>query len=272
MKHWLNWREIEKTNVWNMLREGNEEFMCRYADEDIKQERLFGGETAARRQTAMMTRLGEDSSVLIAGGGTLALTIPVAQRAGTVYVQDSSDARLEALMRQAESLHLDNIIPVLGDWYTLTPGEQFPICDISIARHAPCQGNILAFSTTAREYCYSLWSVFPLEEPVAGADRESEDEPDRRLNGFHVHFNLLYDAGANPEVRYDTVSSEYFGESPEDIACQIIREESTGEGSPPRTLLEKVRREAEPLQDQYRYCHVQRMSILGWDPKKVNPE
>ena len=140
------------------------------------------------------------------------------------------------------------------------------------------RSDILGFCAAATKYCYSLWNVAPLSEEDYHrnegvlADRKVNpnrvyNEPDGRLFGFNVHFNLLYDAGANPEVLYDTEIREYTGATEEEVFAQVFP------GMPvsrlPEALARELRRGMKKTETGWHLRQVRRVSILGWDPKEV---
>ena len=279
MKRWLNWREIEKMNVWGVRRKDREEALRWDAGAGQWEQRAQREGDAGDRQVRLMTKLRPEDTVLDVGCGTGPLSIPLARRVKKVYALDSSQAMLNILMEKARSQGLSNIVPILGNWYEMEPGRDFPICDIAAARHAPCQSDILGFSKAASQYCYSLWNVAPLEEEnyhenpgVLSAPGENPgrvyNEPNGRLFGFHVHFNILYDAGANPEVKYDIERKDYVGHSPEEILNQIFPP-LPGPGCIPEALLKQIRSGIREKGGVFYYQKVRRVSILGWNPQDI---
>ena len=281
MNGWLNWREIERMNAWGVRRKDDEEALSWDKSADQWRERTRHEGDAGERQVALLSRLGQEDTLLDVGCGVGALTLPAARRVKTVYALDSSPRSLEILMEEAEKLGIGNIVPICGNWYAMKAGVDYPVCDIAMGRHAPFQNDILGFCAAAKKYCYSLWNVAPLSEEDYHrnegvlADRKINpnrvyNEPDGRLFGFNVHFNLLYDAGANPEVLYDTEVREYMGASEEEVFAQAFP------GMPvsrlPEALARELRRGMKKTETGWHLRQVRRVSILGWDPKEVTAE
>ena len=278
MKSWLNWREIERMNAWGIRRKDDEEALNwdKSAEQWYQRARQEGN--AGQRQVALMDRLGPEDTLLDVGCGTGPLTIPAAKRVKTVYALDSSPKMLEMLMADAKAQGLNNIIPICGNWYGMEADKDYPICDIVIGRHAPFQNDILGVCRAARKYCYSLWNVAAVEESdyhrnegvladTKKNPRRVYNEPNGRLFGFNVHFNLLYDAGANPEVKYDTEIREFSAPTPEELLAKVFP------GAPPAGMPEPLRRELErgmhKTEQGWTLRQVRRVSILGWDPVKI---
>jgi len=275
VRAWLNWREIEKMNAWGVRRKDDEE--ARKWDESAAQwrERTIREGNAGERQVALMDRLELEDTLIDIGCGTGPLTLPAARRVRTVYALDSSPRMLEMLIEDAKAQGIGNIIPICGNWYAMEAGRDYPVCDIAIGRHAPFQNDVLGVCRAARKYCYSLWNVASTEESdyhlnegvLADArknPRRTYNEPDGRLFGFNVHFNILYDAGVNPEVKYDTEVREFTADSPEALLAQVFP------GAPAAGLPGPLRRELERSMRRtelgWYLRQVRRVSILGWDP------
>lgn len=282
MKRWLNWREIEKMNVWGIRRKDSAEALSWDKSAALWEMRTRQEGEAGARQVSRMAQLRPEDTVLDVGCGVGTLTLPAARNVKTVYALDSSPRMLEILMEQAKEQGIGNIVPVLGNWYDLKPGTDYPICDVAMARHAPCQNDIIAFGRRAKRYCYSLWNVAPLQpedyhdnpgvlsDPAINPNRVY-NEPNGRLFGFNVHFNLLYDAGANPEVQYDTEIQEYEGSTYEEIVRKAFPGMEDISKIPP-----EIRRGMESgtvkTENGFLWKRVQRVSILGWNPGEIRWE
>ena len=278
MTPWLNWREIERMNAWGVRKKDDEEALSWDKSAAQWRERTRHEGNAGERQVALMSRLGPEDTVLDVGCGVGALTLPAARRVKTVYALDSSPQSLDFLMEEAKSQGIGNIVPLCGNWYGMKAGVDYPVCDIAMGRHAPFQNNILGFCAAATKYCYSLWNVAPLTEEDYHrnegvlADRRVNpnrvyNEPNGRLFGFNVHFNLLYDAGANPEVLYDTEVKEYTAATEEELFGQVFP------GMPfsrlPEPMDRELRREMKQTENGWFLRQVRRVSILGWDPGEI---
>ena len=278
MKSWLNWREIERMNAWGVRSKLDEEAFWWDKGAQMWEERTRNEGDAGERQVELMDRITGDVTILDVGCGTGPLTIPAAKKAKTVYALDSSQGMLDILMEKAEKKGIKNIIPICGNWYSMTHGMDFPVCDIAFGRHAPFQNDIIGFCKSAKKYCYSLWNVAPLvddryheNEGVLADKRKNPyrtyNEPNGRLFGFNVHFNLLYDAGADPEIRYDKKVTDIEADSFEEILRRFFHTDDITRIPPP--FVADLKKCTKLTDGRYRLHHAARVSILGWDPSKV---
>ncbi|MCF0120425.1 MAG: methyltransferase domain-containing protein [Oscillospiraceae bacterium] len=274
MKQWLNWRELERMNAWGVRKKDDEEAESWNKGADGWERRSQNEGNAGERQVALMTHIDASDTVLDVGCGTGPLTIPLAKRAARVYALDSSERMLEILMEKAAREGLDNIVPIRGNYYNMKAGTDYPICDVAVARHAPCQCDILQYNTVATKYCYSLWNVAPIEQDdyhstpgaLSSLPFRRYNEPNGRLYGFNVHFNILYDAGINPEVLYDTDIKEYWGASEDEILAQVFAPFGDVAKAPEmfkKRITQAIVRDGE----SFYYKNVHRVSILGWKPQ-----
>lgn len=274
MKKWLNWREIERLNAWGIRKKDDEEAAIWDQNADTWEQRTQIEGNAGERQVALMSQIGPDDHVLDVGCGTGPLTIPLAKRAKVVYALDSSPRMLATLMEKATKIGLSNIIPICGNYYNMTAGKDYPVCDIAVARHSPCQCDILQFNSVATKYCYSLWNVTPIVEDdyhstpgtLSNQPFRKYNEPNGRLFGFNVHFNILYDTGINPELQFDIDVKEFWGETESEIIEKVFSEFSVPTNIP-ASLRKSVNDNIRHIDSKCYYKQVNRMSILGWKPK-----
>ena len=274
MNGWLNWREIEKNNDWGVRSRSDATAELWNENADQWEERSRNETDFSRRQVESLN-ISPDDTVLDVCCGTGPLTVWLARRAKKVIALDYGRDMLAHVKRKAAELGLGNIETVQGNWHTMEPGTDFPKCDIAVTRHSPAQGDILKFSRCAEKYCYSLWNC---AEPRARGQEEtvsrfikSEDRennigvrPNGRLYGFNVHFNLLYDMGANPTVNYVENVTEITAGTEEELINRIL----SGRG-PFHEDEERIRAKIFRHGDVCVYRRVSRISVLGWDPGEI---
>lgn len=276
MAGWLNWHEIERNNDWG-VRSRNDATAALWNDAAEQWEKRAQREEDFSRRQIEALKLSPNDTVLDICCGTGPLTVWLAQRVKSVTAFDYGEAMLDYVRRKAEQRGLDNVACIQGNWYSMEPGVDFPQADIAVTRHSPAQGDILKFSRCARKYCYSLWNCAPYSQPGQAArhtgrwirsDKEENNfgpRPDGRLYGYNVHFNLLYDMGANPTLRYVTDTTEYIRDSREELYAAV-----TNGRTPEPELAELLDSRITQLEDgRLRYRMVSKISILGWDPGEL---
>ena len=214
MREWMDWLEIQKHNDWGVRSrtDGTAELWNRAADRwaDWSEDEI---DFARRQVEALDIQFGDTVIDICCGAGPL--TLWLAKRAKHVIAFDYGENMLAHVKKNAEKEGLNNITCIQGNWYSMEPGVDFPKADIAVTRHSPAHADILKFSRCAEKYCYSLWNCAPASPggtpkmPRGGRWIRSENEeentgprPDGRKYGYNVHFNILYDRGADPELRY----------------------------------------------------------------------
>ena len=90
------------------------------------------------------------------------------------------------------------------------------------------------------------------------------------MQGLNVPFNLLYDAGANPEVSYVDGGWEHEAETRE-----ALYEYLAGFGEVPQEKWERFTRNCDiriekTSEGTYRYFAPTQMYVLGWDPNQLS--
>ncbi len=286
MNGWIDWRAIERQNDWG-LRETSDA-MCALWDEDAEMwdKRWKAEECFTQRQALAMDVLPSDSVIDIGcGAGPLALF--VAPRVQELVAFDCGEQMLAILRDNAHARGISNIQTIQGNWYEAEPGRDFPVCDVAITRWSPAQGDILKFSRCARRYCYSVSSCAPAFEKDGFSRagywcRSTVDEtmnrtprPCARKYGFNVHFNLLYDAGANPVINYIEEGFELIGDSKEAVFAQLAErfsaeDESSDTGRP--TCLPFENKIMQRSDGTWYLNHRHRIVIMGWDPREITYE
>ena len=294
MNGWLDWREIEKHNDWG-AREKTDDMGRRWdRDAQMWDARWKSEEAFTKRQADALALLPTDT-VLDIGCGTGPLTMNIASRVRKVIAQDFGEEMLALVRSNAAARGLANVETLQGNWHTMEPGVDLPVCDVAITRWSPAQGNILKMSRCATRYCYSLSTCAPFfsedgEERGGFWCRSTVDEsmnrtprPCARKYGFNVHFNLLYDHGANPTINYVTDEQVEQAATKDELIERLTSrhdESRKREGFAPtrplastadreraeRMLLRNVRQEEDGT---WTYRRSMSIVVMGWDPREI---
>ncbi len=275
---WTDWRELEKHNDWG-VRDKDDATAALWNDGAEQWERRSALETSfAQKQADALYRVTPETTVIDVCCGTGPLTIPLAGKAKHVTAFDFNEKMLAFVREKAEKAGKYNVETVKGNFNTVIPGKDFMPADVAVTRHSPAQGNILKYSRFAAEYCYSLAEVpytgaAPSRPGDKGGGRwlRSSDEtknetrrPDFRKYGLAVTFNLLYEAGANPELYYVKDEKTLRAASVEELAKLVF---PAGEN---REILDWVRQKAEFSGGEWCLMRRRRMSVMGWDPSEID--
>jgi len=274
---WMDWRELEKHNDWG-VRDKDDATAALWNDGAEQWERRSAGELEfAQKQVDALDRINADTAVLDVCCGTGPLTLPLSRKAKRVTAFDFNEKMLDFVRRKAAEAGADNIDYLQGNFHSIRPGEDFQPAEIAVTRHSPAQGNILKFSRFAAKYCYSLALAtdprddFPLPGRKGGGRwlrssneaRNTAPRPDGRKYGLNIHFNLLYEAGANPEVRYVTDVKRLAAPTREALAKQVFPVSDDPE------ILAWVERHAVPDGEGWVLLRPQTMAVMGWDPREI---
>lgn len=270
MNGWLDWREIEKQNDWG-LREQSDAMGDRWdADAAMWDERWKHEPEFTKRQADALAFLRENDTVLDVCCGTGPLTVHVAPRVKKVIALDHGAHMLELLRANCAERGIGNVETLQGNWYEMEPGREIPICDVAITRWSPALGDILRFSRCASRYCYAI-ETCELEFADGGFQdtgfwcRSTVDEglnttprPCGRKYGFNVHFNLLYDHGANPTVNYVANEERTVAASKEELLRIVV--------GPPALVENDIHQEED---GSWVHCRKHVIAIMGWDPNEI---
>lgn len=280
MNGWLNWREIEKNNDWG-IRDKDDATAAMWGKGAAGwEDRTRREDDFNRRQVEAMELLPTDR-VLDVCCGTGPLTRWIAPKVQQVTACDFSESMLDFVRAKAAEFSLTNVDYLQGNFYTLEPGQDAPLFDVAVTRHSPAQGDILRFSRWATRRCYSLMAVYPPQENKPGrtslfiksaAENNGElncsTRPDGRLYGVNVHFNLLYDMGADPELRYVTEELHLTGSDPMDVYRQTQKNRPFTEEEFQwwrQRVGDRLRQDGEV----WSFVNVQKMAVLSWDPSQI---
>lgn len=272
---WLNWRELERHNDWG-VRKKNDAVAALWNQEADRWEQRSAAETDfARRQVEALCLQPEDT-VLDICCGTGPLTLPIAAIAQKVTAFDFNDNMLQYVAKKAALAGYSNIDIIQGNWHTMEPGRDCPVADIAVTRHSPAQGDILKFSRCARKRCHSLSMVNGTNDLLSymktrkgrwlKSDQESEnydERPDGRLYGMNIHFNLLYEAGAHPEVQYVHETREVAADTLEGLAVNLFPHAN------PAEMIGFIAAKAAFNDGRYTLRQTQSICVMSWDPSEI---
>lgn len=285
MNGWLDWREIELQNDWGM-REKTDAMADRWNDGAAMWDSRWKGDPEfTRRQADALDFLPTDT-VLDVGCGTGPLTMHVAPRVAKVVALDYGPDMLRLLEENAAERGLANVETLQGNWYSMEPGEQIPVCDVAITRWSPAQGDILKFTRCARRWCWSVNTMQPYFEKdgfstggywcrsTVDEDLNTSPRPCARKNGFNVHFNLLYDHGVNPTVNYLSKDHVMTAQTKEELVSKLA---GTGpdakKGRPAARRTDPAvffARDIHQLDDgTWEFRRRETAVIMGWDPNEL---
>lgn len=274
MAGWLNWLELQKHNDWGMRDQDNATAAMWDAGADVWEARSQASRDYAQKQVALLDIRPTDT-VLDVCCGTGPLTNLLAARAACVTALDYGEHMLQYVRAHAQQAGLSNVKTLQGNWYHLTPGVDFPRHDVAVTRHSPAQCDILKFSACATRYCYSICDCYTgIDETKAPRNTwirsarqqglEGPPRPDARLYGFNIHFNILYDHGANPTVNYARHVYEKRADTVQEILDAFFP-------MLPDALRPMIEAKIDRLPDgQYHYRAESCAVVLGWDPNELH--
>ena len=273
---WLDWRELEKHNDWG-VRDKDDATAALWNDGADQWEARSAQETEfARLQVEAMDRITKDTSVLDVCCGTGPLTLPLLEKAGHVTAFDFNEKMLVYVRQKADATGRANISFLQGNFNTILPGTDFERADIAVTRHSPAQGNILRFSRFATKYCYSLTLVHAADDPPLPGrsggrwlkssceELNTSPRPDGRKYGINITFNLLYESGANPELRYLTETRKLTAPTREALADRLFPAGRSPE------ILDYVCQHARETSEGWEIERRQIMSLMGWNPGDID--
>ncbi|NLW71033.1 MAG: methyltransferase domain-containing protein [Eubacteriaceae bacterium] len=279
---WLNWREIEKNNDWG-VRDKDDATAAMWNNDAAGWEQRTLKERDYNRRQVEALELTEQDDVLDVCCGTGPLTEWIAPRVKRVTAFDFSENMLAFVKEKAEKMGLANVEYLQGNFNTMIPGVDAPRFDVAVTRHSPAQGNILRFSRWATKRCYSLNAVYgaallsrsktasPWIRSASenGGKMNFSTRPDGRMYGFNVHFNLLYDLGANPSVDYVENRTVFEKASKEELYTAVNQGRPFSKEGFERWLTVADSKISEK-DGVLIYTDIQKMSVLSWNPSEID--
>ncbi|QDR82401.1 class I SAM-dependent methyltransferase [Sporomusa termitida] len=159
-----------------------------------------------KKQVGQMLLSAEDSVIDI-GCGPGRLSVPVAQKVKSVTALDVSEAMLAKCMENARREGVHNITPMRANWLAEDAVETVGKYDIAIASRSVGFADLVKINRIARKYVFILgWANAPSLREIQldflegiGQEKVPHD-PDARMFGYNMMFNMVYDMGANPNI------------------------------------------------------------------------
>ncbi|AYV14492.1 class I SAM-dependent methyltransferase [Shewanella algae] len=149
-----------------------------------------------------------DDTVVDIGCGPGRLSVPMAQKAKSVTCVDAFDNMLSRCMHNATTAGLNNLQPLLQDWNSADAVAQIGMHDIAVASRSIGFADLVKLNRVARKYAVvmSFANAPSLREiQLSFLDGVIDMPPVSHNNdrnfGYNVTFNMLYDMGAEPNIR-----------------------------------------------------------------------
>ncbi|MCH1924143.1 methyltransferase domain-containing protein [Shewanella sp. C32] len=164
-----------------------------------------------RRYTQMQVDvlpITADDTVVDIGCGPGRLSVPMAQKAHSVTCVDAFDNMLSRCMHNGAAAGLNNLRPLLQDWNSDDAVAQIGMHDIAVASRSVGFADLIKLNSIARKYAVvmSFANAPSLREIQLSfldgiIDMPAMPHSDDRNFGYNITFNMLYDMGAEPNIR-----------------------------------------------------------------------
>ncbi len=178
-------------------------------------------EARSTAQAISLLPIGPEDSVLDVGCGPGRLIVPLAKIARSVTGVDAFAQMLNFARQNAQDAGLKNVKFLQKSWLDDDALEAIGKHDVVIASRSVGLGDIEKLNKIARKYavliCFfesslrEIWQGFlqgvadseaqPHNAGASEQKRGEEESKNDRMFGYNVSFNMLYDMGANPNVR-----------------------------------------------------------------------
>lgn len=163
--------------------------------------------------TLSLLPITKKDSVVDIGCGPGRLSVPLAQMAKRVTSVDAFGKMLEFAKANAKKAGLKNINFIQKSWTDEDALKLIGKHDIAIASRSVGLSDIEKLNKIAKKYavmiCFFKSSLRQIAQNFLVGVKEQKMPPqpfkqDERMLGYNITFNLLYDMGANPNVRIIT--------------------------------------------------------------------
>ncbi|MCL1075289.1 class I SAM-dependent methyltransferase [Shewanella dokdonensis] len=150
-----------------------------------------------------------DDTVVDIGCGPGRLTVPMAKKARSVTSVDAFSNMLARCQHNVREAGLSNVVALQQDWQQEDAVAQIGVHDIAVASRSVGFYDLLKLNRIARKYAVvlSFANAPSLREiqlsflaGISDVPQHRFQEEDRLLS-YNVTFNMLYDMGAEPNIR-----------------------------------------------------------------------
>lgn len=228
--------------------------------------------------------LDENDTVLDVGCGIGRLTIPVAKKVKSVTALDVADGMLDYCQNNVEKAGLTNVNIMNLDWNEVEVGKDIPKHDVVFASRSVGLKDIIKLNNAANKYAFVLsFSEYPslrdtqleLLEGIV-ENNQSPVDPTRRMFGYNVIFNLLYDNGFDPMVKvlddgfervYESKESAYDDLGFLTLEHTVGRIITTEEEHIFRKNVDKYL--LKESNGKYRFLRNTKTYVIGWETKEI---
>ena len=223
MQGLLNWQAIRELKFAPMTRDGAGGSAVDWDKVAVMYNGMAELEKCSTQILVDVLPITDRDSVLDVGCGPGRLSIPMARRAKSLTALDAFGEMLKFCKQNAKNAGVKNIKFMQKSWLDII-GKH----DVVVASRSVGLGDIKRLNDAAKKYvCItSFLEDYPSLREIwmdllAGIDERASKRPpfineNPRMFGYNVTFNMLYDLGANVNVRiFDTVYEKSFTDKDE---------------------------------------------------------
>ncbi|WP_314989504.1 class I SAM-dependent methyltransferase [uncultured Campylobacter sp.] len=220
--------------------------------------------------------LSKEDSVLDVGCGPARLSVPLAKKVKSVSALDPFAKMLEYARQNAKQAGVDNINFIQKSWSDEEAVKDLPKHDIVIASRSLGLFDIKKLCKFAKKYV--VMTSFLVDHPSLKTfwqdflEDIKENEEEHGLNdrnfSYNLIFNIVYDMGANPNLRIvDTVYEKDFASLEE--AFSYFR--FVGEIAPQKEEIYKrnVEKYLTKTNDGYKFKRATKSYLIWWDVREI---
>ena len=239
---------------------------------------MTGMETASTLNLLSNLPITKDDSVLDVGCGPARLSVPLAKLAKSVSALDPFAKMLEFAKKNAKEAGVKNINFIQKDWSDEQGLKDLPKHDIVLASRSVGLFDIRKLCKFAKKYV--VMTSFLMDHPslkdiwqdfLKGIKDENEAGLSDRRFGYNFIFNIVYDMGANPNLKIiDTTYERDFASLEE--AFSYFR--FVGEIAPEKEEIYKrnVEKYLTKTNDGYKFKRETKSYLIWWDVREMKFE
>lgn len=217
-------------------------------------------------------------TVLDVGCGPGRISVLMAQRAKSVTSLDQSVKMLAHCKRRAEAAGVKNLKAVQMDWSDAVLGKNLEKHDIVIASRSVGSNDIHKLSSFAKKYAVMIaWANAPNIPMIINSLFEGVGEQNRfpmmRINrntGFNVAYNMVYDAGYDPNIRIVTDGFTMDYETKDQAYQDLWKLKETKQAKPNAVFKKNVDKWlTKNKTGGYTFRRETRSYVIWWEPKSM---